>query len=212
MSVINQDDFLGRIDHVLGDSGKKDPSLEEQRQMENFQQLEMEHLLTPMQEFDGINHKEFIKKMKFIALNRNRSNTPRDRSKHQWKKSVKRSIVLGEVTDFLFTHIVGTRSESSAPLHDELHAFSTRFYVKDPTLFMYEIPLTNKPGSPTVRFVKREWVDRIGNTLPYQDWALRVIDGRKVTFFEPPYTLDELVNEYLSMLALAAEEGGWVVK
>lgn len=215
MSVINQDDFLGRIDHVIGNSGTADPSLEEQRQIENLQRLEMEHLLTPTQEFEVLAHENFGRKMKSIILNRHRRRSIRGArrySQRQWKKLLQLNVALGEVTEFLFMHIVGIRSEAAAALHDELHAFSTRFYVKDVQLFEREIPLTSKPGSPTVRFVNRQYVDRIGNTLPYQDWVLRITENGVATIIELPYVLDELVNEYLADLALAAEEGGWVVK
>ena len=215
MSVINQDDFLGRIDHQLGDNNRRELNMEEQRQIEAYQDLERLQAVHPANEWGTIDHKQYVANVRWLTLQRNVRLYNRSLTKasaRSWKKILKRNVVVGELTEFLFEHLVGMTSEPAAAFHDELHAASSRFYIKDPALFQKEIALTNKTDSPTARFVVIQYVDRIGNTLPYQDWRLRITDGDRLTFIELPFSMDERVNEYIDKLCLQRDDFGWVMK
>ncbi len=213
MTIANEDDFFGQVEKEFDQ--KKDDHLakEEQRQYENLTTQHQYQLNELANEFVAIDEKHFIKAMKLVIKSRRQLHTHKYLqcvSAMKLKKFRALALAMSDITEFFFSEVIGRTSETQGAYHDELMAESSRFYVKDQRLNDLTVPLTNAKGSPTARFVKRKYKDRIGNVLPYTDWVLEIREGKAVSHFELPFvSQNEPVNEYFSQLLELYVNEGW---
>lgn len=213
MSIVNEEDFFGRIEHEFGEHGKVDASKEEQRQYENLA-LENEARVNEIfNEFGVPTVAEYIAALKCILLDRNRSRSLgrcKNLSTMKMKKISRVGIAIGVISEFFYSEIVGMTSEATGNFHDELRAMSSRFYNKDVELLNKQLSLTSAAGSPTIGIVSRHYRDAVGNLLQYKDWMLEVRDGNRVRHYELTYPIaNEAVTGYLLLRDETCANDNW---